>query len=203
MAARRRSGFDPVGDLIGSQLGSLNLTQKIKEHTAPIVWAEVVGEQIAGATRILGVEGGVLRVSTKSAVWAHELTYYKADLLRRLNKRLNAPESAPVIVDLHFQNRGMGPLADDEPEIQPGPAFDFLETIELSPGELRSIEVGIASIRDERLRARLRVTRLRDARLRTWRLDNGWIPCPRCEELIPPLPGGEVPSCARCRVLGG
>jgi hypothetical protein len=202
MAARRRSGFDPVGDVMARQLGGLNIARKIKEHTAPIVWAEVVGEQIAGATQILGVEGGVLRVSTKSAVWAHELTYYKKDLLQRLNRRLDAPENAPVILDLHFQNRGVR-AESDEPEPEKGPSIDLLDSIELSPAELRAIETGIESIRDGRLRARLRITRLRDARLRTWRLDNGWVPCLRCDELLPPLPDGDEPSCARCRMLGG
>lgn len=202
MPARRGGNFDPVGDVLGRQLGSLNIARKIKEHTAPLVWAEVVGEQIAGATQILGVEGGVLRVSTKSAVWAHELTYYKKDLLRRLNRRLEASESDPVIVDLHFQNRGVY-ANTEEPEPEKGPSIETLESVELSPSELRAIEVGISGVRDERLRARLRITRMRDARLKTWRLDNGWIPCLRCEELVPPLPAGEATSCARCRVLGG
>jgi hypothetical protein len=196
---RHNNGFDAVGDVLGRQLGSLSIARKIKEHTAPLVWAEVVGEQIAGATRILGVEGGVLRVSTRSSVWAHELTYYKKDLLRRLNQRLDAPENQPVIIDLHFQNRGIRPESDD-PGPEPGPDLDLLESIELSPAELRIVEEGIAHVHDDRLRARLRITRLRDARLRTWRLDNGWIPCPHCEELVAPL--GESPSCPRCRVVG-
>lgn len=198
-----RGGIDPIGDLIGRQLGSLQITRKIKEHTAPIVWAEVVGEQIAGATQILGVEGGVLRVSTKSSVWAHELTYYKKDLLRRLNQKLEAPENAPVILDLHFQNRGIRPVKEsDEDAPAPGPTLDELDAIALSPGELRTIEDGILPISDPRLRNRLRETRLRDARLRTWRLDSGWIPCPACGELVVPLPteaGG--PSCPRCRTI--
>ncbi|MGC4046887.1 MAG: DUF721 domain-containing protein [Armatimonas sp.] len=202
MPARRGGSFDPVGDVLGRQLGSLNIARKIKEHTAPLVWAEVVGEQIAGATQVLGVEGGVLRVSTKSAVWAHELTYYKKDLLRRLNRRLETSESEPIIMDIHFQNRGVR-TDSGEPEPEKGPSIETLESVELSPAELRAIEEGIAGVRDERLRARLRITRLRDARLKTWRLDNGWVPCLRCEELLPPLPDGEATSCARCRMLGG
>ena len=199
-SSSNRGGIDPVGEVMMRQLGNLQLTRKLKEHTAPIVWAEVVGEQIAGATQILGVEGGVLRVSTKSSVWAHELTYYKKDLLRRLNLRLEAPEGAPVILDIHFQNRGIRPAEVEEETAAPGPTLSELDAIALSPAELRTIEEGILPLSDERLRARLRETRLRDARLRTWRLDAGWVPCGVCGELVVPLPG-EGLSCPRCRVV--
>ena len=191
-----------LGVTMDSVLGGREILRKIKEHTAPLIWAEVVGEQMASATEVLGVSGGVLRVSTKSSVWAHELTYYKKDLLRRLNQKLEAPEGAPVILDLHFQNRGIRPVVESAEDVPaPGPTLGELDAIALSPGELRTIEEGILPISDERLRNRLRETRLRDARLRTWRLDAGWIPCPACGELVVPLPGEGGPSCPRCRVV--
>ncbi len=53
-------------------VGGLQIANKIREHTAPLVWAEVVGPQVAGATEVIGVRDGVLLISTKSAVWSHE-----------------------------------------------------------------------------------------------------------------------------------
>ena len=87
----KRSRVSAVGSLIEEGLAGLQIANKIREHTAPLVWAEVVGPQVAGATEVIGIRDGVLIVSTKSAVWSHELTFYKADILRRLNSRIGAP----------------------------------------------------------------------------------------------------------------
>lgn len=172
------------------------MLRKIKEHTAPLIWAQVVGEQMAAATEVLGVSGGVLRVSTKSAVWAHELTFYKTEILKRLNEALGVPK-APVITDIHFQNRGLT-RKESAPTLPETP----LDEIELSVNELRSVEDSLRKIPDPELRDKMRRARLTDLRLRTWRLDNGWVPCLQCGELCPPLLGGEPSACSRCRIWG-
>lgn len=197
----KRGGVRALGPLVEDGLAGLGIARKIREHTAPLVWAEVVGPQVAGATEVLGVERGVLRVATKSAVWSNELTFYKTDILRRLNARLGSARE-PVITDILFQSRGLtrrrAPLAEEAP-LAPTP--EELDEVELSPGELATIEAGIAGIVDLDLRARLRRVRIADARLRTWRLDNGWLPCPRCGDLAPPATDPERPAaCPRCRV---
>lgn len=209
---RRRGGRNEavnVGRMLGGdRIAGLDIGAKIREHTAPLVWAEVVGAQVAAATEVLGVENGVLRISARSSVWASELTFYKADILRRLNAKLGATRE-PVIHDILFQNRGLRKKktgeADAPPPLVPTP--EELDDIELSARELASIEAGIAAVQDESLRARLRRVRIADARLRTWRLDNGWIPCPRCGDLASPFgfaPGDADPdhpaSCPRCRL---
>jgi predicted nucleic acid-binding Zn ribbon protein len=190
-----------VGDLVGNQLHTLQIARKIKEHTAPLIWADVVGAQVAGATQVLGIDGGVLRVSTKSSVWASELNFYKADIVRRLNGRLGAPAGDPYIRDILFQNRGIRPI-EEVVETPAGPSYDELESIPLSPTELRLIEEGMTAVSDETLKARMRRVRIADARLRTWRLDNGWVPCARCGDLCPPFLRAETLDCRRCRLLG-
>lgn len=172
------------------------MLRKIKEHTAPLIWAEVVGEQMAAATEVLGVSGGILRVSTKSAVWANELTFYKVEILRRLNVALGVPK-APVITDIHFQNRGL-----TKPAKAVTLAEARLDDVELSPNELIQVEDSLRNITDPELRDKVRRARLADLRLRTWRLDSGWVPCDRCGELCAPLPSGEVDACPRCRIFG-
>lgn len=198
----------PVAQVLGQHLGGLQIDAKIREHTAPLVWAEVVGPQVAGATEVLGVRDGVLRVSTKSAVWSHELTFYKADILQRLNARLGARPDRPSITDILFQNHGIKrqkaareAAADAPPPLTPTPAE--LDDIALSPSEIALVEAGIAAIADEGLRSKLRRVRLADLKLRTWRLDNGWLPCARCGDLAPPHHMGadpNTPACPRCRI---
>jgi len=193
---RRTGRASRLGVTLDNVLGGRDMLRKIKEHTAPLIWAEVVGEQMAAATEVLSVSGGVLRVSTKSAVWAHELTFYKTEILRRLNVALGVP-NAPVITDIHFQNRGI--TRKEKPHV------DFetpIDEIELSPAELKQVEDSLRKIPDKDLRDKMRRARLTDLRLRTWRLDNGWVPCSRCGELCAPLPAGEAMACSRCRIWG-
>lgn len=194
---RRGGKMNRLGIDMERVLGGREMLRKLKEHTAPIVWAEVVGEQVAAATEVLGVSGGVLRVSTKSSVWANELTFYKADILKRLNNKLGTPR-VPVITDIHFQSRGItktAEVAKQEPEVP-------IDSIELSVRERQQIEESIYTIKDPDLRERLRRTRFSELRLRNWRLDNGWVPCLHCGELVAPFPGGDKVSCPRCRILG-
>lgn len=194
---RRGGRASRVGVTLDSVLGSREMLRKIKEHTAPLIWAEVVGEQMAAATEVLGVSAGVLRVSTKSAVWANELTFYKPEILRRLNSALGVVKT-PVITDIHFQNRGLTKPAKVAVE-QEG----SLDTVELSTAELKQVEESVCKITDPDLRERIRRARLADLRLRTWRLDSGWVPCLHCGELCAPPLSGESLTCARCRIFGG
>jgi hypothetical protein len=157
---------------------------------------------------VIGVAGGVLRVATKSSVWSNELTFYKADILKRLNARLGCARE-PVITEILFQNRGVrrGGKNDGDETVRLAPAPEELDDVALSDEEIATIERGVAAVADETLRDRLRALRVADARLRTWRLDNGWLPCPRCGDLAPPDPrhgdgdtAGAATSCASCRV---
>ncbi len=195
---RRGGKMNRLGIDMERVLGGREMLRKLKEHTAPIVWAEVVGEQVAAATEVLGVSGGVLRVSTKSSVWANELTFYKTDILKRLNAKLGTPR-VPVITDIHFQSRGVKKSAADAKKLEPEVEID---SIELSVRERQQIEESIYMIKDPELRERLRRTRFTEVRLRNWRLDNGWVPCSGCGELVAPFLGGSVMSCPRCRILG-
>ncbi len=210
-----RGGAQAIGGLVASNLDRLQIARKIKEHTAPLVWAEVVGPQLAGATEVIGIENGVLRVSTRSSMWATELTFYKLDIIARLNTRLGAPRdgSAPLITDIHFVSKGVGRNKETDAPAPLAPSSEELDDIELSASEMATIEQGIVSIGDEELRAKLRRARFADARLRTWRLDNAWTPCPGCGDLTPPRPGdaskngdtrgheaaSDERPCARCR----
>ena len=205
----RGSGVQGIAKLLGGSLRGLQIERKIKEHTAPLVWAEVVGAQVAGSTQILGVADGVLRVSAKSAVWANELTFYKADILKRLNLRLNGTPSPPyTIKDIHFVNRG---IEEREPKLPPRtaipkPTTEELDDVTVSPTELAAINESVAAVSDEGLRERLKKLRVTDARMRWWRMENGWLPCDVCGTMSPPRMDihGEIrfgePDCPHCRV---
>jgi predicted nucleic acid-binding Zn ribbon protein len=198
---RRRDRTKALAGLLDSQLARLGFADKVREHTAPLVWAEMVGPQVAAATEVDRVKDGVLYVSTRSATWAHELTFYKADILRRINDRVGAAAQKPVITDIRFQNRGLRrkPGGEKPPPLHPTP--EELADVEVAPSDLEKIEESIGVITDEALRERMRRARRSEARLRTWRMENGWAPCPECGELAPPrFPYDGTVDCARCRI---
>ena len=190
-----------VGSLMGERLSSLGIAAKIKEHTAPLVWAEMVGPQIAHATQVEKVADGILFVACRSAMWSHELTFHKADILRRLNEKIGASPRDPLIRDIRFNNKGLRrpdtPI-EKAPPLQP--TRDELEDIAVTESEMATIEEAIAVVHDAGMRERLRRARIADARLRTWRHENGWSPCLRCGEIAPPtFPIDGTVNCARCR----
>ena len=124
--------------------------------------------------------------------------------------RLGAsPHAEPIIRDVLFQNRGLrGERKGPPPKPPLSPTRDQLDDVALSPREIEIVDEGVASIPDEGLRERVRRLRISDAKLRTWRLDSGWLACPRCGEMSPPryddnaeIVAGEA-DCSRCRIAG-
>ena len=66
-----------------------------------VAWAEAVGPEFAGHTRVAGLRRGVLEVEVDSAVLLQELAHYhKRRLLQELRGRL--PDTA--LNDLRFRN---------------------------------------------------------------------------------------------------
>jgi hypothetical protein len=55
-----------------------------------LVWADVVGVEVAANARPVQLRNGRLVVSASSSVWAHTLQYMGEDLKARLNDRLGA-----------------------------------------------------------------------------------------------------------------
>ena len=206
MRTRRRGSFpsarnNGISSLLNSHFARMGYATKIKEHLAPLVWAEMVGPQIAAATDVERVHDGILYVAVRSAMWASELTFYKSDILRRLNDKIGAGPQ-PIITEIRFQNRG-GQKRREVVEVAPllHPTTDELADIDLSPREVTQIDESLVSLPDANLREKMRRLRLTDARLRTWRLDNGWSACATCGDLAPPrFPYNGTLDCARCRV---
>ena len=66
-----------------------------------MVWADAVGEKVAGVAEPVSERGGRVTVACKNAVWAQELDLMQDDILRRLSETMDAPPTA-----LKFEARG-------------------------------------------------------------------------------------------------
>lgn len=181
----------------------------LEPQRARLVWAEVVGDKLAGVCAAELVRGHTLFVRAKSSVWANELTFHKADILMRLNQRLAGPGGkADVITDIQFSSGSRRTrqatvihVATASPEPVPLTLLPPLEpsSVGNSPDE-------------EAMRARLSQLVERTRLTLEWKRENGWRECPRCSALYRPADSqsalgtasagrGPQSLCALCRTI--
>lgn len=173
-----------------------DLWAALRPHMAKAKWAEVVGPQVAAVTQVEKVEGTKLVVRVKNSTWAHELTFLKGDIVRRLNLALGGP----VLSDIRFKGGGLAreKASGHFPAAPALPDADALARIRLSGDAVGRVEAVVACISDEALRARVRASLLRAARLEAWKRAQAWRPCVRCGILSAPEEGHAL--CSLCRV---
>jgi predicted nucleic acid-binding Zn ribbon protein len=156
--------------------------QKLRESLALVYWARVVGAEGAAASEAESVRDGVLFVRTKSSVWSHELSFFKTEILRRLNRLLGGK----VITDIVFRAQGLQkpPPRPPEPE---GPSPEELAAVTLDPSEKAELRAQLQAlffrVKDDRVRRSIAARLTADAKVRHWRLERGWRVCPSCAAL--------------------
>ncbi len=89
---KRRTPSEIAG-ILKSVLKRNDLGEKMARYEFVLHWAEIVGPEIAKRTRAECIRNGVLVVAVNNSVWAQELTFNKAMILKRLRERLSRSES--------------------------------------------------------------------------------------------------------------
>jgi predicted nucleic acid-binding Zn ribbon protein len=179
---QKRSGeISAIGDALKRMLHDQELEEPIRTHTAPVVWAEIVGAEIAAATTAEAVRGEVLFVRVKSNVWANELTFLKQDILDRLNRRLGGK----TLSDIRFKISGRALKPRATPPIRSeGPDGKTLGRI-APTGPLAEYARRRTGISDPEADRRLREALTKVAQTQAWKREHGWIPCASCAALFP------------------
>jgi hypothetical protein len=187
---RINAGMRGLSDFLGDSLKAHHLENKIKEQTALLVWDEIVGKQVAVAAQPEFITEGRLFVTTKSPVWANELTFMKADIISRLNKRLGGKVVKEIIfkVGRVTRSRGPAPDADDDETVDLG-------GIRLTDAELGELEETARSVPPD-LADRVRRLLETAARVEKWKAGRGWTECSSCGALQND-PEGMCPVCRR------
>lgn len=184
---RVHRGLQALGSLVSGSLRGLGLETRVKEHTCLLIWDEVVGGQVASAAQPEFVKNGCLFVVTKSPVWANELTFYKSDMIARLNERAGGE----VLNDIVFKAgrlRGRERAASDARVDEPR-----LEEIRLTKRELEQAEAAARGAQEEaseEVRALFRTA----LRLEKWKKARGWKPC-KCCGALQDTSSGICPPC--------
>jgi hypothetical protein len=116
---RRRRQL-PVVELIARIIEHHGLTDAVRQRCVCLWWPEIAGERIAAKTFPVSFAGGVLHVSAISSSWVHELHFYKAELIEKINSWVDANRiwlgPAPLVLDMRFAlaMRQRQPLVDQD-----------------------------------------------------------------------------------------
>lgn len=123
------------------------LAGRLHQAQAVIVWAEVVGQELASHTRALDVRDGVLRVAVRSSAWSAQLSFLRSDLLERLNARVGAPGLSAI----RFTIGSVGSVT--EFDVRNGPAVSTSRSVQLSGADLMEIDAVAARVSDPEMRS--------------------------------------------------
>ncbi|MBI5287113.1 MAG: DUF721 domain-containing protein [Deltaproteobacteria bacterium] len=82
-------GLARIDTILENSFERFGLKKKLKEFVIARVWQEVVGESIARRMQPSCLVGKTLHVTVSSSAWMEELKYLKADIIERINMRLN------------------------------------------------------------------------------------------------------------------
>lgn len=186
-----------LGELLRGYLDEGGLLGFAREYLVAALWPQVVGDWYARHTHVSRVWEGIVEVECDSAARAQQLQLDSAEITRRLNARLGEPyvrEIRPGTAARHGRpkprvahgSRGYVPPAPSEAE---------LDAMTLSDVEERWIRDQAAAISDAAVREAYTRTLRTQLKLRRWKLEHGWLVCPKCGEIYD---GNE--GCLRCRL---
>lgn len=73
-----------VNDIFGAALARYSRQPEFRAGMAALAWEKVLGRDVAQHVQLARIDNGTAWVRTSSPVWAHQLTFLKADILGRL-----------------------------------------------------------------------------------------------------------------------
>ena len=89
---KQQPADDPVvlGALLEGVLADLGAAEKLTQCRALLAWEAAAGEALAAQARPLRIRKGRLELAVPSAVWRTQVTFARADLVRRINQLAGA-----------------------------------------------------------------------------------------------------------------
>ena len=94
-----------LSEVLKDALGKSPLRRGLLQQEIFAGWKDVVGEEIARHSEILGLNDGVLWVRVEGSVWAQELTLLKGQIREKLELRLGEG----TIQDVRFHSGSKPP----------------------------------------------------------------------------------------------
>lgn len=98
MYAVRSKKIQPLSRVLGAVLKGGKIGKKVIEFQAKEAWPEIAGQPLSLHSNVAQFKKGVLVVRCANSSWVNELSFYKADLMRKMNEKL----SQKAIKDIVF-----------------------------------------------------------------------------------------------------
>ncbi|MBQ4495839.1 MAG: DUF721 domain-containing protein [Selenomonadaceae bacterium] len=158
-------------------------------------WSKLVDDEIAAQVVPVTIEHGVLFVDAQSSAVKDQLKFFAEEIIDAINESFGREE--PLVKEIRIA-KGFQ-IADKPPQkiSTPAPVEEVdLEQIPLTDEETKHCEEQAQRISNDKLRQTVLQTLLTQARLKKFRLANGWHKCARCETLCPP----KETFCEVCRI---
>jgi predicted nucleic acid-binding Zn ribbon protein len=95
----------PLAAILPGLLEQLGLAESAAGWRAVSEWPAVAGARIARRARAVSFRDGTLIVEVEGSAWMHELAFLKRELVRNLNRHLEAD----VVRDVRFTPAGTRP----------------------------------------------------------------------------------------------
>lgn len=94
-----KSKFQKVSDVLSTLMKGYGLSSKINEYKILKIWDEAVGDKITSHTHPLRLIRGILTVVVDSPTWMQQLTFYKEDLIEKINNGIGKD----TVKDIRFK----------------------------------------------------------------------------------------------------
>lgn len=159
-------------------------------------WSKLVDDKLAAQVVPVTIEHGVLFVDAQSSAVKDQLKFFAEEIIDAINENFGRDE--PLVKEIRIA-KGFQIADKLKPKEISTPAqveeVD-LEQITLTDEEAKHCKEQAQRVSDDKLRQTVLRTLLTQARLKKFRLDNGWHTCARCSTLCPP----KETFCEVCRI---
>jgi hypothetical protein len=140
-----KSKFQKVSDVLSTLMKGYGLAAKTDEYRILKIWDVAVGDKISSHTQPLRLIRGILTVVVDSPAWMQQISFYKTDLIDRINNELRKD----VVTDINFR---IGKVETKKRLKTHDPG---LKT-DISLHESKKIEGFLEPIKDEKIRETIR-----------------------------------------------
>lgn len=91
--------FKKASDILSVLMKNYGLSAKTHEYKILKLWDSTFGDNISSHTQPLRLIRGVLTVMVDSPAWMHQLTFYRDELIEKVNDRIGKK----IVTDIRFK----------------------------------------------------------------------------------------------------
>lgn len=182
---RKTNYFENVNSVINTLTESLGLEKGLRVSSVSKLWPNIVGPRFEKTSKIYSIYSSkgydTALIAVKSSPVGQELSFYKSDVLRKLNKvgqnfGFNIKE---VTFSTKYWKNNEKEQKTEKPHM---PSESDLEKISIPESLLKSIQASVDEnyLFNEELKERFLKTAVNDIKIRLWMKNNNYPLCQKC-----------------------